>query len=338
MVYYTRASVLTDFETLVTNLGGNPLTLLNEVGIAPQQLNNPEEWISEQLILELLEKSAADCECPSFGLELAAQQGLKLLGSLGVYIMRQGSLEQSLELVTHYAYTECGGLDLHLDRDNPEHCCLLMSRCESDYRHYPQKVQFCLGLLHCYLRELIGESWQLQSVEVTQRLDPRLHQRFERFFGCHVASGRQRNAIQFHSQYLNSRPRQQLELIDQALGCQVSTSLMKNRSEELLISLERVIRTLLPTGDCNLEAAALSLKLHPKKLQRELRRVNTCYRTLLERVRKQEAMQKLQCGEMSVSHLALHLGYAEFSVFSRQFKLWFGVAPTHWRPGDKLTN
>ncbi|GAB3093336.1 AraC family transcriptional regulator [Aestuariicella hydrocarbonica] len=336
MGYYSRSSVLTGFEAVVAGLGGNPVSLLNAVGIHPQQLHNPEEFIGDQLILQVLENSAAQCRCPSFGLELARRQGLASLGLIGVYIMRQASIEKALVVVTQYAYTQCGGLNLHLDRINHDRCCLSMSRCESDYRHNPQKVQLCLALLHRCLRELIGPSWQLQSVEVTQCLDAPLQERFERFFGCSVVGSGQRNAIQFPPQFLQCRPRQQLEMIDQVLGHQISTHLAVTRSEDILVALERAIRTLLPTGDCSLEAAALSLNLHPKKLQRELRRADTSYRALLESVRKQEATKELQRGDMSISHLALHLGYAEFSVFSRQFKQWYGVAPTRWRPGPTL--
>ncbi len=337
MGYNTRSSVLTGFEALVTYLGGNPLALLNEVGIHPQQLHNPEEFIGDPLVLAVLELAASDCRCPSFGLELAGRQSLASMGLIGVYIMRQATIEKALAVTTEYAYTQCGGLNLQLERINHDRCSLSMYRCESDYRVYPQKVQLCLALLHRYLRELIGSTWQLQSVEVTQSLDSQLQHRFEQFFGCTVVGDAQRNAIQFQPQFLRCRPHQQLELIDQVLGHQVSTHLAATRSVNLLVALERVIRMLLPTGDCSLESAALSLNLHPKKLQRELRRANSSYRTLLERVRREEAVKELQRGDMSISHLALHLGYAEFSVFSRQFKQWFGVAPTHWRPNLAVT-
>ena len=34
---------------------------------------------------------------------------------------------------------------------------------------------------------------------------------------------------------------------------------------------------------------------------------------------------------MSLTNLALNLGYADFSAFSRAFNVWFGVSPTEFK-------
>jgi AraC-like DNA-binding protein len=42
-------------------------------------------------------------------------------------------------------------------------------------------------------------------------------------------------------------------------------------------------------------------------------------------------MRLLQQKHINMTDLALRLGYAELSIFSRRFKLWFGVSPTEWQ-------
>jgi AraC-like DNA-binding protein len=54
----------------------------------------------------------------------------------------------------------------------------------------------------------------------------------------------------------------------------------------------------------------------------------TTYRYLLENVRKKEALRMIDAGNVSLTDIALQLGYAELSIFSRNFKSWFGVPPT----------
>ncbi|ASD69518.1 hypothetical protein B1L02_21840 [Pseudoalteromonas piscicida] len=88
---------------------------------------------------------------------------------------------------------------------------------------------------------------------------------------------------------------------------------------------------LLSTGDCNKKNIALSLGLHPKKLERTLQEHQTSYRDLLEETRKEIALRMLQLGDVSMTTLALNLGYSELSAFSRSFKTWFGVSPNHYK-------
>ncbi len=98
-----------------------------------------------------------------------------------------------------------------------------------------------------------------------------------------------------------------------------------------MLQIEGAMKILLATGECNKENTAKSVGLHPKKLQRILTEHNTSYRQLLDEVRKSEAMRLLQQKHINMTDLALRLGYAELSIFSRRFKLWFGVSPTEWQ-------
>ncbi|WEH95526.1 helix-turn-helix domain-containing protein [Acinetobacter johnsonii] len=43
---------------------------------------------------------------------------------------------------------------------------------------------------------------------------------------------------------------------------------------------------------------------------------------------KKEALRMLDAGNVNLTDIALQLGYAELSIFSRNFKSWFGVPPT----------
>jgi AraC-like DNA-binding protein len=51
-------------------------------------------------------------------------------------------------------------------------------------------------------------------------------------------------------------------------------------------------------------------------------------------VRREAALWHLRQERLSVSELALVLGYSETSAFSRAFRRWFGVSPRQWRTLD----
>ncbi|MDX1399008.1 MAG: helix-turn-helix domain-containing protein, partial [Oceanospirillum sp.] len=72
------------------------------------------------------------------------------------------------------------------------------------------------------------------------------------------------------------------------------------------------------------------LEVHPKKLERHLKSEHTAFRILLEQTRKELAILMMQNSGMTLTQLALNLGYSEFSAFSRGFKGWFGQSPKHY--------
>jgi AraC-like DNA-binding protein len=58
----------------------------------------------------------------------------------------------------------------------------------------------------------------------------------------------------------------------------------------------------------------------------------TNFRLLVEDLRKEEARLRLsQATDASLTSLALDLGFADLSTFSRAHRRWFGLAPSRMR-------
>ena len=96
-----------------------------------------------------------------------------------------------------------------------------------------------------------------------------------------------------------------------------------------------IIGQLLPSGECSIEKVAANLDLHPRMLQLKLQQEQTNYRDLLNKTRQTIAEQHLAQGSISITDLALNLGFAEVAVFSRSFKSWTGMSPKEWRAKHK---
>ncbi|MDX1819212.1 MAG: AraC family transcriptional regulator, partial [Marinobacter sp.] len=74
-----------------------------------------------------------------------------------------------------------------------------------------------------------------------------------------------------------------------------------------------------------------ALGMHHRTLQSRLRELGISYRQLLRRTRQRLAEQHLRFDSLSVTDLALQLGYAEVAVFSRHFRQWTGLSPRAWQ-------
>lgn len=96
----------------------------------------------------------------------------------------------------------------------------------------------------------------------------------------------------------------------------------------------RQLRARVVLGDATRESTARHLGLSERSLNRRLQEEGTSFRELLDRARFQVAQQLLLGTRMSVTSVALALGYAETSAFNHAFRRWCGQSPGDWRAGQ----
>lgn len=95
----------------------------------------------------------------------------------------------------------------------------------------------------------------------------------------------------------------------------------------VLGQLTEVLTRLLPQGHATIECAAEALHLSSRTLQRLLAERNTRFCDVLRQVRMQRARYLLQCSTLSLTEIAVQVGYREQSSFSTAYKQWAGVSP-----------
>jgi len=69
----------------------------------------------------------------------------------------------------------------------------------------------------------------------------------------------------------------------------------------------------------------------PRSLQRLLMEHGTSFSEILERSKRQRAAQLLVKEDLSMSEIALMLGYSDASNFGRAVRKWSGQSPKQWR-------
>jgi AraC-like DNA-binding protein len=69
-----------------------------------------------------------------------------------------------------------------------------------------------------------------------------------------------------------------------------------------------------------------------RTLHRRLALEGTNFRLLVEELRKEQARVRLsEASDVSLTSLALDLGFSDLSTFSRAHRRWFGLAPSRMR-------
>src|SRR5262245_62038037 len=73
-----RAGALWGYCPLTRFLAHDPHPLLEEVGLSEHDLDDTDHFVSRPAVLRLLEKSAAQLDCPDFGMRLASVQDVNI--------------------------------------------------------------------------------------------------------------------------------------------------------------------------------------------------------------------------------------------------------------------
>jgi AraC-like DNA-binding protein len=95
--------------------------------------------------------------------------------------------------------------------------------------------------------------------------------------------------------------------------------------------LQQVIVQSLHEGEPTLPVVAAHLALSSRTLQRRLQERGLVFQAILEDTRRELATRYLQDKTLSLTDIALLLGYSEQSAFNRAFKRWYNAPPKSYR-------
>lgn len=101
--------------------------------------------------------------------------------------------------------------------------------------------------------------------------------------------------------------------------------------DDFIGSLEHTLMSYIQDNDLSLELAAGLCNLSTRTLQRKLNAMGTHYSEVLDRVRFHTAGRLLRDPGMTVTDIALQLGYSDVAHFARAFRRIAGVTPLDYR-------
>lgn len=326
-----RAASLGEFPDLVAELGGDPDRLLAMVGLSRDDLVDPEAPVPSSAIAALLSAAARATDCPHFGALLASRREMRTyLGALGRLVWAAPDLESAIrEFAAHIgAHVEGSHWALDVDAE----LARLRNHFDTD-RVSSQGVGHNLVLATRLLRAITANRWgpELVYFRFRRPADIRF---FQRVFGCPVLFDAEFDGIVFHTSDLAIR----LPTADE----QLRAILHRHRelvrgppSRDVVGEVTKLVDKNLLTGVCSIDTVVRFLPYSRSTLQKKLSERGTSYQRILDGVRDQHAQHYLRSSDLSIAELADQLGYANADVFSKAFKVRFGVPPSVWRRANR---
>lgn len=331
-MFLIRSGAIEGYEQLVSQLGRNPAQILREAGFSSAQLRDPNTYVSYTRLADLLDISAAICEEPMFGLRLAAGQSVLALGEIALSIRQQETLGDALHYANQHISLHAYGVHVN----QVPHGDLMEMQLGFDFTNasgLSQLMQLSAGQAFNTVGQMIDTASSQLKIHLPQPQPAGEFWQSARFAG-HLVFDSHFGGVSFPLSWVDKKPRYDEQLLREHFQQRIRL-LESIYPGNLQAQVRHIIANLLPSGECSVERAGAALNMHARVLQKRLQEEGTSFRELLQRTRMEIAQRHLQHGKLSITDLALNLGYADVAIFSRNFRRWTGTSPRQWRATHK---
>jgi len=317
---------------VAANAGIGREALLLAAGLTDREGAQPQARLPMADVLALFEAAVALTRREDLGLEFARRVRPGTFSVLGYALMTCRTLGEAIEVAPHFRR-------LVFDIGYSEMRFVLKDQEARLGWHVVSKdLPYCRSLAESLIASWTHFGRWMAGVELPLKEVLFLHEPpsdvrpYEMFFECPVRFGAGENTLVFSGSLLNMPLLQADETLHLAMREQARAAMEKAFSQtDIGHRLRQALIPLMPKCEATLEKAAMALAMSPRSLQRRLGEAALGFQGVLDGVRKDMAIIYLRDPALSVLDVALLLGYAEQSSFTRFFRASFASSPSGWR-------
>ncbi len=299
--------------------------LFTDAKIPIEQLPNPRYQLTPQQELRFTELALDALATPGIGLTLGQRYHLSSYGMLGLAAMTSSNLQEAFKIIFKYIQMTWTYMHFSLEQDDG----LAIFSMEKNYdmgNCHRYMVDRDMVATYVFACEVLGEKLPLEYVSLTLNESENAAQ-YEQIFNCPVTFNQDTNKICFDKNYLQ-QPLAQSAIETSAVyeeQCQKVCSYLDVEGS----FTERVRFQLIQTSEqiSHLETLAQRMFTTRRNIQRKLAAEGTTFKELIEDIRKAQALEHLNQGDLSIEEIAEKLGYSDAASFSHAFKRWTGYPP-----------
>ena len=184
------------------------------------------------------------------------------------------------------------------------------------------------------MRRYLGPNWSPACVEV-EAGRPAGSQKVEDLLGAPVVFGAATNAVVFDASLLERPTLRRIPLKDLVTWSDLRRIVMQRPPRTSIEAAREIVRLRLFESTVDIEGAAKLLGLASRTLQRQLAEENLTYRDIVQKMRMERAVDLLRESFETITSIAYSLGYSDVASFTRAFRQWTGLPPSHYRAGQR---
>ena len=177
-LHQVRAVALTDYADVASSFGLNPSDMLDQVGIDPLLLVDPENRLPANSVIELLEASARQSKRADFGIAMAERRSYESLGPAVPILGSQHTIREVIDTAVQLRRSFNDLVGLKLSERGPDAFIevLMLPRFAGS-----QALTLLVAMAYILLKGASRETWELRAVHFrgTAPSDTTI---FDRFF------------------------------------------------------------------------------------------------------------------------------------------------------------
>lgn len=324
------------YSAFMRNLGVDPRPLLKRYGLPADAGENDEDMVPLLAAVNLAEESARLTGLQDFGLQLAGNQDIRILGPLAAAIQNSATVAEAMNTTSRYLFVQSSALHFSVVRPSPLVADAVELRIDLILPQAPvrrQTADQCLGDLHRIMQFLARDAYEIRAVALPHTPTAKLR-RYTQFFGAPVYPDQEHGGIHVTPRTLSSS----LGAANKSLR-QIALDYMNRHyadpNQSLTDRVRRALNSTLSSTRGSKQAIAALLFLHPRTLQRKLAAEGTLFDEIRDEVRQQTALHFLRNTAIPLAQLASLLGLADQTVLTRSCRRWFGDTPLRVRGSRK---
>ncbi|NOT72589.1 MAG: helix-turn-helix domain-containing protein [Hyphomicrobium sp.] len=306
--------------------GTSVTRVLRDVGLPFALLEKPEIVIPLREQFRFLERAARETGDACFGARLGQEVRMKELSIFGAWVCSAESLAQAIERghAGINAMLQTSTV-LTLERRGPSmRWSIEFVEPETAGRHHNE----LLGVSYMIdtIRNYAGRRWRPEFVMIAQPSGSR-RAGLEEVFATNISVGHSVTSIEFDATLLACRR------VGNAGRAKVGGRLepLIPEQEDTLAIIAAVTDLALYEGYPRIDWVAAKLGMSRRTLQRRLDQHGTTFQRLVEDSLFNRAKLMLESGAVSITQIALELGYGDLAHFTRAFRRWAGISPSAYR-------
>jgi AraC-like DNA-binding protein len=318
----TAASLIRAVKSAAALQGVAAETLLARAGIDPAVLDDREGRVPTLAFIAALRAGGELTGDPRFGLAAARAMDGAAFGALAFVMASCATLREALQRLARYTRLLCD--ELRVDVIEQGTSASIVYELEG-VPPEPALFEMALGHLVSMARKGTKDAFQPRELVFRHRAEPR---ELPAALGVPLTFGGAQNALICDRAALDLPLRGRNATLLGILERHVEQVLSSMPHEEDLVAVVSVaVRGLLPLGEPSLADAARRCGLGSRTLQRRLRERGVTFRSIIDDVRRDAALEQLAHPQTSVAEVAFALGFSDPSAFHHAFRRWTGRSP-----------
>lgn len=313
--------------------------LLDGSGITLDQLEKPYWYVEFNTLNQLIERAIELCKEPALGGYLALSMTASCYGSVGMAAMVSPNLREALKILEQFIGSRCKVFKPELKQENNDAYWSIHQPVNAFQLSSNANIFLLVGFVQI-AKKLTGLS-HLGKVEL-QMPEPIGFDQISHQLAVTCLFNQKFNRWIFPKEYLAQPVLTADPMLAPLLNAQCKRDIEKlNLKSGWKGQVKQVAEKLLLNG--NIDALKVGQVAHimsmsERTLQRYLALDHTSFTLLVDSLKKEHALKLLAQNNMSIEKVALMLGYAETSHFTRAFKRWMGMTPKYFQTQHKIAD